>query len=895
MVYCTGEDHRPLSARPDSPSAAQKQSPPSKASGLRDDTQLRKSASDSCIRLGNVAHAEKVKQRSLYLKNLNRQLGTLLSGTYSASIVLRRCISDCKRQAGAVKASLAVCSKRIELRAQRPLEESGQDDFDKALLQERSLYIAAQEDLGIQLEIGREILKPLEASRRDMQVVRLRIHTDRTGCAEKLVMTTTGLLEKAERHCKDCNSFLEDVQAEMQRALERTCGRMKRHIRCSMDSRLLIENEMLETRKTISETELQLEKTVKELQIAFASPERSMVTDGDGMNDKLSANTGVVGLLRSKIKSAAYTGPGGRNLSLIFSRFDRDKSGELDEDEIRVAFRTACKISPDVISDIDIVALCELLDEDSSGTVSIAELVDFLLADVNVEQLQNQIQLAESTLARLAPLLEQTTFDFRSKTMVWRINEACSKVTPIKALELEGPPSKPRKSSSVFMPLQSRVDPIAAKARATALCEQASADGSSPAGASKVREKLCDAVASAQLQTSMAELPPELAVVASKVAQTMSAAAACGQLQPALEQAMALSPEMAAVTSKVSLTLSEAVGSGRLRAALEEALPMSEALDAMVAERWALKEARDAKDKSGNAKTRKKSKKDKDKKQKYGDEDTDSDTASSSSSDSDDNKKNKKKHKRKKAKSGKRKQDSDSSGESDSDDASTKRKHKKVQKKSKKKDKSESDSDTNYDMKPKSKKKVTKKELLASNASIDVRADDCSIAMHHAVSGKTCKPNKAEVVIPKQFPEPTILTRALAKKSGAGSSQKHPLSSNSFLGSVQPLASSSKTNRPQSRSRARSTPPNPYRSGKCNPSTLHRARNAQRMETNSIGCRTKAHTPFECYVEGWMDKDDNYRKTLQQALHTGTGTSAVVSILSGLQVSITSQAATLVS
>lgn len=435
---------------------------------------LRKSASDSGIRLGGYSHAEKVKQRALHIQELTKELTALLTGIASTRITLRRCISDLKRQGGAVKAFLSVCTKRIELRSQRPATDLFQDSFDEALSQEQSVYITVQESLSMQRQAGQEFIKPLETSAKELQAARLTLHSDSSGCADKLVVEASELFQSAEQYCRDGSTLLEEVQGLMQHVREQSCAMMKKQIAETYDLRLQIESDMSITTNTISDAELHLKKIEKQLMISLAMPERAMDVGGEGGNDKLSAKTGVLATLRAKIKSAAYTGPGGRNLDVIFGRFDKDRSGELDDEEVRVAIRTGCKIPPDVITDVDIVALCELLDSDSSGSISIAELVDFLLADVDVQDLRNQIELKTDTLERLKAAQEQTLLDFRSKSMIWRINEACARVTPVKGLALDGSPStnRPRKRSpglGARMPSQWRARTIAAKARAIAV------------------------------------------------------------------------------------------------------------------------------------------------------------------------------------------------------------------------------------------------------------------------------------------------------------------------------------------------------------------------------------------------------------------------------------------
>lgn len=88
--------------------------------------------------------------------------------------------------------------------------------------------------------------------------------------------------------------------------------------------------------------------------------------------------------LRIKIKSASYTGVFGRQLDVVFGRFDKDGSGQLDDDEVRQALRRVLRIPPSTLSDAQIVDLCAALDTDHSGAVSIQELVNFVGAEAEV-------------------------------------------------------------------------------------------------------------------------------------------------------------------------------------------------------------------------------------------------------------------------------------------------------------------------------------------------------------------------------------------------------------------------------------------------------------------------------------------------------------------------------
>merc|ERR1712050_288785 len=93
---------------------------------------------------------------------------------------------------------------------------------------------------------------------------------------------------------------------------------------------------------------------------------------GYGLDSKM------VETLRSKIKAAAYTGHVGRQLDVVFSRFDKDGSGQLDDEEVRKTLRRTLRIPASILSDEAIYSFCAMLDNDDSGTVSVSEIVSFV-------------------------------------------------------------------------------------------------------------------------------------------------------------------------------------------------------------------------------------------------------------------------------------------------------------------------------------------------------------------------------------------------------------------------------------------------------------------------------------------------------------------------------------
>ncbi|CAE7445487.1 unnamed protein product [Symbiodinium natans] len=84
---------------------------------------------------------------------------------------------------------------------------------------------------------------------------------------------------------------------------------------------------------------------------------------------------GVSGILRD---ARPYAGWSGVDLTLLFRRLDKDRSGELEIDEVKAALRRVLRIPPSVVPDYQIQSFCAIMDTDFSGAVDIEELVGFI-------------------------------------------------------------------------------------------------------------------------------------------------------------------------------------------------------------------------------------------------------------------------------------------------------------------------------------------------------------------------------------------------------------------------------------------------------------------------------------------------------------------------------------
>jgi hypothetical protein len=68
----------------------------------------------------------------------------------------------------------------------------------------------------------------------------------------------------------------------------------------------------------------------------------------------------------------------GTNPRTFLNRFDKDKSGALSYDEFRRLVRANLKVTPAQLTDKEIELFLRALDDDNSGEVNIAELIDFI-------------------------------------------------------------------------------------------------------------------------------------------------------------------------------------------------------------------------------------------------------------------------------------------------------------------------------------------------------------------------------------------------------------------------------------------------------------------------------------------------------------------------------------
>mmetsp|Transcript_164910 Transcript_164910/g.316655 ORF Transcript_164910/g.316655 Transcript_164910/m.316655 type:complete len:568 (-) Transcript_164910:104-1807(-) len=68
----------------------------------------------------------------------------------------------------------------------------------------------------------------------------------------------------------------------------------------------------------------------------------------------------------------------GMNAKDVFRKFDKDKSGELNTEELISLIRLKLRVTPDALTNEDIGAIVAALDDDQTGYISLDELLDFV-------------------------------------------------------------------------------------------------------------------------------------------------------------------------------------------------------------------------------------------------------------------------------------------------------------------------------------------------------------------------------------------------------------------------------------------------------------------------------------------------------------------------------------
>lgn len=390
---------------------------------------------------------DKWKKQSEISKDVMKAVQGLLESTHSEIRRTREVIHDLQRASGARFAALSIAEKRMELRQKRPPSECVDDLFTQALEQEREKLLRIREQLSAKVEVGQGTFERLEQLHLELNGCRHTLHMDRTSRPREFLGDVRSAEDAAARFRLEAVELMEVTQRQADRAVAHTVVCMKRRISELVGMRRALEGEIRQMSCTIDETKSHLDAIRSKISICESAPERVLEEDPhedleDGLllgssSRRLQKRSAMFAGLRAKIKAASYTGHSGRQLDVLFARFDKNGSGDLDVDELRRALRRTLKIPPSSVPDAEIAHLYSVLDDDNSGSVSIAEIVKFLGAEYDLQDLHAKREAAEALLAQLHAAMQELVEDLRRKTAAWQSDESCVTVTAVKALELD--------------------------------------------------------------------------------------------------------------------------------------------------------------------------------------------------------------------------------------------------------------------------------------------------------------------------------------------------------------------------------------------------------------------------------------------------------------------------
>lgn len=406
---------------------------------------------------------DNLKKRHTTEQTISDSMSSQMDSMAHTAFNLGDCMHQLQRESAAVWASLNVNRKRLELRLTRPPSEAVHDCFQIALEQESSDLNQVHKKLTLEMKKCGDMLSQIESAKDAMHQNKLTLHLHRDSFPQKFLREKQELEDKADQFRAQSVRLIRRSEVIRDQSKAATTAAMNKRMSEVVKFRRHLEKEINDIRCSIDEAQHEMRRMKKVIRSKTEAAE-SKIKDGDddGFDfDAFHARANDNGMdydalanLRAKIKGAAYTGTKGRTLEVLFSRFDQDESGELDEDEVRRALRRTLKIPPTTITDAEISALCTVLDSDQSGSVSIKEMCEFLDADIDVNAVKEEYESISNTHSQLCELLDKLVDDLRLKAAAWKVDRSCSNLTAIKGLELDTlpPPIVPRGNRGGSMP-----------------------------------------------------------------------------------------------------------------------------------------------------------------------------------------------------------------------------------------------------------------------------------------------------------------------------------------------------------------------------------------------------------------------------------------------------------
>mmetsp|Transcript_31222 Transcript_31222/g.71283 ORF Transcript_31222/g.71283 Transcript_31222/m.71283 type:complete len:742 (+) Transcript_31222:116-2341(+) len=429
---------------------------------------------------------DRLKRRTKREQNIAQTLALRMECMAETSFEVGKRIEQLQRLSSNLWTAINLAQKRIDMRAQRPTDEAVDDEVNEALELEKAEVLEAHKSVGEQLEAGKQMREATELARAHMLKEKLTLHTDRTVWPEEFLGRTAALEEDASQFQRRADTTVKDAEEVQQRAVKRSVDCLKRHLEKMELLRKQLAQEAMENRFAIDDAQRMVDRLDKEIKNLKVAPERRLRDQDDMLDTTLGASAAplseeqelqagdidqsVLGRVRAKIKAAAYTGGRGRQLDVLFTRMDRDHSGQLEEDEIRRMLRRVLRIPPTVISDPEISAFCVALDTDGSGTLSIKEIMDFMENDADLVVLEEEHEKMRAMLTQLQEVQEKILANYRAKGAAWKIDKTALAANAIHSQELDVSPSVlMKRPNRKQRPLEPRVvDRIREKLRSAA-------------------------------------------------------------------------------------------------------------------------------------------------------------------------------------------------------------------------------------------------------------------------------------------------------------------------------------------------------------------------------------------------------------------------------------------
>eukprot|EP00929_Paragymnodinium_shiwhaense_P071298 TRINITY_DN36260_c0_g1_i1.p1 TRINITY_DN36260_c0_g1~~TRINITY_DN36260_c0_g1_i1.p1 ORF type:complete len:1212 (+),score=404.48 TRINITY_DN36260_c0_g1_i1:146-3781(+) len=352
---------------------------------------------------GSVVAAEKLKRLGTQEKEIAAGLRHHMGAMEQMALAVKKLLV--RMQKSKISENLKVTEARLEIRGRRPEPELIQDDLQKALESEQALLSTSRQRLAEVKAEGDALQRSIASARVEMTRSKLTLHLDRTEKPKALLDKMAQILNDGKDFVEKGKQTIVAAETSMVKSRELTTVKFKAHVAA------------LEV--VIRDLEKEWEELVAEMKRAkkhLAKLEIDLQEYGDlnANGGPMPAQTEQLEKVRDKIRAAAYVTTGGHQLEAMFRKLDKDGSGELDADELRLAFRRTLKIPDSVVSNAEFFQLCASLDADQSGTVSLQELMAFINF-IDVKEAGAKIMSQRELIQRLEALAKELHEDRRWK------------------------------------------------------------------------------------------------------------------------------------------------------------------------------------------------------------------------------------------------------------------------------------------------------------------------------------------------------------------------------------------------------------------------------------------------------------------------------------------------